>query len=417
MRDRKRPKSAPSVRVFEGASIFEAYSQLKKDLGEHAVILSTKTVKKGGILGFWGQKVIQITASEHHSQPSLRKKSGVEKPEASLGHMKGGGVKATSSLVPKGVPALAQDLAPSQASPVPSTSDMGQLKEDLLEIRHMIKEMQDGAVHQHWPDLPPAFQKAYQKLQKLNVSEDIARALIHRWKAHYPNFKKGQRADVKLLESYIGEMLIPAGPIQLKEKGPTVVMMVGPTGVGKTTSVAKLAAQHKIKEKRRVALITVDTYRIAAVEQLKTYADLIGLPFKVVSSADELKGAVDSFSDRDVVFIDSAGRSPRNQEKMKELRSYVEASGADELHLVLSVSVGAEVMKDTLERYENFPVQKILLTKLDEAVYYGSILSIIARMQKPIGYLTVGQEVPDDIELATQKRLSRLILGLDKIHD
>jgi flagellar biosynthesis protein FlhF len=145
----------------------------------------------------------------------------------------------------------------------------------------MIQEIQEGAGHKHWPDLPPEFQKAYQKLQGLNVSEDIARALIHRWKGHYPDYKKGQRVNVKLLESYIGEMLIPAGPIQLKEKGPTVVMMVGPTGVGKTTSVAKLAAQYKIKEKKRVALITVDTYRIAAVEQLKTYADLIGLPFKV----------------------------------------------------------------------------------------------------------------------------------------
>jgi flagellar biosynthesis protein FlhF len=125
---------------------------------------------------------------------------------------------------------------------------------------------------------------------------------------------------------------------------------------------------------------------------------------------------VESFSDRDIVFIDSAGRSPRNAEKMKELREFVEASGADELHLVLSVSVGSDVMRDTLERYGDFPVQKLLLTKLDEAVHYGVILSIIARMQKPIGYLTIGQEVPDDIELATQGRLSRLILGLDKVH-
>jgi flagellar biosynthesis protein FlhF len=415
MKERKASKKAPAVKVFEGASIFEAYSRLKKNFGEHAVILSTKTVKKGGILGFWGQKVIQITASEDMSPAPLRRSHREEK-----------GIVAGAPVEKQ--PSLSQTLKAvverASESPVGFTGEgavsaspaLGTLKEDLVEIRRMIQEIQEGATHKHWPELPPEFQKAYHKLQKLNVSEDIARALIHRWKGHYPEFKKGDRVDIKLLESYIGEMLIPAGPIQLEKKRPTVVMMVGPTGVGKTTSVAKLAAQYKIKEKKKVALITVDTYRIAAVEQLKTYADLIGLPFKVVSNSEDLSDAVKSFSDRDVVFIDSAGRSPRNEEKMRELKSFVEASGADELHLVLSVSVGPEVMKDTLQRYRDFPVQKLLLTKLDEAVHYGVILSIIARMQKPIGYLTIGQEVPDDIELATQRRLSRLILGLDKIH-
>jgi flagellar biosynthesis protein FlhF len=193
-------------------------------------------------------------------------------------------------------------------------------------------------------------------------------------------------------------------------------MFVGPTGVGKTTSIAKLAAQFKIREHKRVALITIDTYRIAAVEQLKTYADLIGVPLKVVDDGDALKKAVKSFSDRDLILIDSAGRSPRSEEKMNELNAYVEAAAPDELHLVCSVSVSNDVLKDTLERYQNFPVTKLMLTKLDEAVHYGVILSIISKTQKPIGYMTTGQEVPDDIEIASQERLSRLILKLDEVH-
>lgn len=396
--------SAPQV--FEGNTIFEAYNKLKRSLGDHAVILSTKTIKRGGILGFWGRKVVQITASGDMG-PGKRPRQDRPKPKL-------------REVVEKVIPQVeAAPVASAVAVSAPVVSDPGvttdQVKKELKEIREMVREMQEGGMHRHWPDLPPAFQKAYQKLQGYDVAEDIARALIHRWKSHYPNYTSGQKVDVKLLESFISEMLIPAGPIRPAKSEPTVVMMVGPTGVGKTTTVAKLAALHKIQKQAKVALITIDTYRIAAVEQLRTYADLIGVPLQVVSDPSELKSTVASLSDRDLILVDSAGRSPRNQEKMVELKAFVEAAGADELHLVLSVSVSPAVMKDTLERYRDFPVGKLLLTKLDEAVNYGVILSIIARMQKPIGYLTTGQEVPDDIEVATTERLSRLILQLDKV--
>ena len=268
----------------------------------------------------------------------------------------------------------------------------------------MILDIQNSGQFQHWPDLPAEFQKAYEKLQSFNIHTDIARALVHRWKNHYPNFKKGDKVDIKLLQNYISEMLIPAGPIRIKGQGkPTITMLVGPTGVGKTTTMAKLAAKYKIQEDRKVALITFDTYRIAAVEQLRTYADLIGVPLKVANSPEELKSAIKSFSDKDLILIDSAGRSPKNEQKMNELKDMVDAANPDELHLVLSLSVHNDVLKDTLERYGDFPVHKLLLTKLDECVHYGIILSIISRTQKPIGYLTIGQEVPDDIELATSE--------------
>jgi flagellar biosynthesis protein FlhF len=384
----------PGVLVFEGPSIFEAYSKLKRKLGEDAVILSTRSIKRGGILGFWGQKVIQITASTDSNTKS-RLKNKPQQP-------------TTKSAPP-------QEKNPSSSEDT-TTSMMVEFKKELSDIRAMIQDIQTHTNTRSWPELPREFQKAYERLQRYNISDDIARALIHRWQSHYPNFKSGQKANVQLLERYIGKMLVPAGPIRIKNNGPTVVMLVGPTGVGKTTSIAKLAAQFKIREHRRVALITIDTYRIAAVEQLKTYADLIGVPLKVVDDQKALKKAVQSFHDRDLILVDSAGRSPRSKEKMDELHGYVKAAAPDELHLVCSVSVNNDVLKDTLERYQNFPVTKLMLTKLDEAVHYGVILSIISKTQKPIGYLTTGQEVPDDLEVASQDRLSRLILKLDEIH-
>jgi flagellar biosynthesis protein FlhF len=399
MNRRKKNKVPAGLRIFEGSSIFEAYSKLKRELGNDAVILSTKNIKRGGILGFWGQKVIQITASDDVKAPSRSRT-----PETPL--------PKKAEVVPKApveTPQAQMDLT----SP---TLPFNDFKQELAEIRRMIQDIQNEGHHKMWPDLPPQFQKAYEKLQSFNISDDIARALIHRWKSHYPDYQKGQKVDIRLLEGYIEEMLVPGGPIRFRTDGqPTVVMLVGPTGVGKTTSIAKLAARFKIQEHKRVALITIDTYRIAAVEQLKTYADLIGLPLKVISEAQDLKAAIKSFSDRDLILIDSAGRSPRSVEKMNELKNFVEAAQADELHLVCSTSVSSDVMKDTLDRYANFPVNKLLLTKLDETVHYGMILSIISKMQNPIGYLATGQEVPDDIEVASQKRLSRLILNLDRI--
>ena len=424
MSRRKKNKTPAGLRIFEGSSIFEAYSKLKRELGNDAVILSTKTLKRGGILGFWGQKVIQITASDEVKIPSrLKNAEADEAPKQNSASPRAMVKSAQSTSSPLYSGPIRASSAPLSEANInvatsigPTSSAYDDFKAELGEIRRMIQDIQNEGNYKMWPDLPPEFQKAYEKLQSFNIADDIARALIHRWKGHYPDYQKGQKVDIRLLENFIAEMLIPAGPIRLKQgAGPTVVMLVGPTGVGKTTSIAKLAAKFKIQDHQRVALITIDTYRIAAVEQLKTYADLIGVPLKVVSEVHELKAAIKSFGDRDLILIDSAGRSPRSLEKMAELRAYVDAAQADELHLVCSTSVSSDVMKDTLERYSNFPVNKLLLTKLDETVHYGMILSIISKMQTPIGYLATGQEVPDDIEVATQKRLSRLILNLDKI--
>lgn len=414
-------RSSAKVHLFEAPSIFEAYSKLKSKLGPNAVILSTRSIKKGGILGLWGQKVVQITASVNVKAPRRIKEQAPSAAVinkmlvASINQKNAGANTATMQAPP---PPTETPSIPQQPSAPITEEPFSDVRSELEEIRKMVEEIQHAGRYRHWPDLPPAFQKAFEKLQGYNINEDISRALIHRWRSHYPDYEKGMKVDVGLLEKYISEMVVPAGPINIKGNGkPTVVMMVGPTGVGKTTSIAKLAARYKIKEGMKVALVTIDTYRIAAVEQLRTYADLIGLPFKVVSTPNELIGVTQQYSDQDIILIDTAGRSPRNTPKMDDLMQFVDACKIDELHLVLSMSTNNEVMKDTVERFAAFPVNKLLLTKLDEAVHFGVILSILSKTQKPIGYITTGQEVPDDIEVGDVRRMSRLILGLEKIRE
>ena len=203
------------------------------------------------------------------------------------------------------------------------------------------------------------------------------------------------------------------GPIQVTQQSPRLVALVGPTGVGKTTTIAKLAANYRLREKTRVGLITVDTYRIAAVEQLRTYADIIALPMEVVSTPRQMREAVARLADLDLVLMDTAGRSPQDEVKIQELKSMLAEAQADEVHLVLSSVNSANSLKKTAELFADVGTTALVLTKLDEATGLGNLLPLVRSCQLPLSYLTNGQNVPDDIEPADRRKLARIVLGME----
>ncbi len=191
---------------------------------------------------------------------------------------------------------------------------------------------------------------------------------------------------------------------------PRIIALVGPTGVGKTTTVAKLAATYKLRHHKKVGLITSDTYRIAAVDQLRTYAGIIGLPLRVANTPDEMKAAIDELHHRDIIIIDTAGRSQNNAKRIEELAGFAQIASPDETHLVLSTTVGENVMRKTAERFRALGPDRCILTKLDEAVTTGPIAGLCDRIGLPLSFVTVGQEVPDDLEPARADRLARCVL-------
>jgi flagellar biosynthesis protein FlhF len=214
------------------------------------------------------------------------------------------------------------------------------------------------------------------------------------------------------LAEQIERLLPSAGPIvRTKTVGPHVVALIGPTGVGKTTTIAKLAANLMLREKRRVGLITLDTYRIAAIDQLRKYADILGSPLKVVGTAEETAAAVRSMHDCEFILIDTAGRSPNDALKLSELKGLLAAANPDEVHLVLSTTASEKCVDLAIARFSEVRVDKIIFTKIDEAAHVGVVLNVIHKVNKGLSYITTGQDVPDDIEVGQPKRLAQLILS------
>jgi len=188
-------------------------------------------------------------------------------------------------------------------------------------------------------------------------------------------------------------------------------VLVGATGVGKTTTLAKLAAQFRIKEGKKVGLITIDTYRIAAVEQLRTYARIIDTPLEVVLTPQELRLAIERLADCDIILVDTAGRSQFDAPKLDELRAFLKAADPRETHLVLSATSSRAVLQKSIELFSGLGVNRVLFTKLDEAVGIGTLLAAVHKLDVKMSYITTGQDVPNDIEVGDGRRLAEMILG------
>jgi flagellar biosynthesis protein FlhF len=190
-----------------------------------------------------------------------------------------------------------------------------------------------------------------------------------------------------------------------------IVALVGPTGVGKTTTIAKLGAEFRVRQRKRVGLVTVDTYRIAAVEQLRTYADILDLPMEVVATPREMRGAIQRMADLDLIMVDTAGRSPRDAVQLQELKAMLAEARAHEAHLVLSTVASNLSLTKTIEQFHGVGITSLVLTKFDEAHGLGHLIDLLRTKRLPISYVTHGQNVPDDIAPAARRELAMAIIG------
>jgi flagellar biosynthesis protein FlhF len=386
------------VKTYCARTMQEALALVRRELGPSAAVLHTREVGGHGLLGWIsGGRRIEVTAS-------------------------------TGVCVPSRLPPVTRRADPQMAQPAavlaaPSATaaavaDEGktrfreELKGQLTELQAMVEDLCRRSQRSSSHDLPEELFHLYTDLIEAELSEELARELVERVRDEAPAEELPDQAIVRSrVTRMIEEQIQAAGPIRLVPGQRRLVALVGPTGVGKTTTIAKLAANFRLREKRRVGLITVDTYRIAAVEQLRTYADIIDLPMQVVSTPKEMREAIHCMGDLDLVLMDTAGRSPKDEVKIQELKAFLAEAQADEVHLVLSSVAGAATLERTAERFAAVGTTHLVLTKLDEASGLGNLLPLLRGSGLPLSYLTNGQNVPDDIEPAERRRFARLILG------
>ncbi|MBQ6973032.1 MAG: flagellar biosynthesis protein FlhF [Synergistaceae bacterium] len=267
------------------------------------------------------------------------------------------------------------------------------------------------------PQAQPPFQAGMHQLTgddagvegRLRAS-DVDEKYIRKLMADYTIASRKDKTKKLPFTKWLATQIECAGDNGGDAAGGRKVMLLGPTGVGKTTTIAKLAAIKALWEHKRVLLLTADTYRIAAVEQLKTYAKILGVPIEIIFDISAIQGVVDEHENADIILLDTAGRSQRDKKNMELFESIYNSFMPDAVHLVLAANMKYKDMLDVVEHIPNIPVTHLLFTKLDETVSYGSIFNIHQVMGCPMSFLTVGQNVPKDIETASGARIADFLM-------
>ncbi|MBC8109370.1 MAG: flagellar biosynthesis protein FlhF [Anaerolineae bacterium] len=436
-----------NLQTFTATTMIECLQKVKQAMGFNAVILHTRTYTKRTWLGLVRREFVEITAGkgiggparnraapannnfvEQTKTPSPQRVAAVSQFRLATAAA-GRTVPAYAdgpvarSLEPIGAVNLALAAPPTQHNPQPGRALLEsaaatnifsvQVAKDVEDLKKLVSGLVDSIHRKDAPDVPEELFDYYLRLIQNQVATELAGEIMGTLKKQIrPEYLKNDAFVKDKLAEQIEKLIPTTGPItRTKKTGPHVVALIGPTGVGKTTTIAKLAAKLKLVEKKSVGLITIDTYRIAAIDQLKRYADILQCPLRVTNSADDLREAVRSISDCEYILIDTAGRSPRDAMKINELRGFLDAAAPDEIHLVLCSTASQDCVELAVEKFSAVNFDKVIFTKLDEAAHVGVVLNAIRKLNKSLSYITTGQNVPDDIETGDGRRLARLILG------
>jgi len=358
--------------------------KIRRELGPEAVILSSRNIRGKGFGGLFKKKLLEVVVAHEPFQEKARAEQK-QKQQA--------------------------DLPLRDLTPIADFTKIDQLNEKLCALQDAVKDFTDKittAEKESTLMFTPDVAGLYNKLVLNDVQDELAKRISTDAQSISDKLSEDPRL---ITEQLIYQVMGDPAQIKLKKYKTNIIMLVGPTGVGKTTTLVKMAGLYSGSYGLKVGLINTDTYRVAAQEQLKTYSEIMDIPLVTVYSADEMEDALKSLEDRDVVLIDTAGKSASGDEYKKEIVSYIEKSGVDEILLAMSVVTGYNPSREIISNFSFLQDYKIVITKMDEVSVWGNVLNIVSCAKKPLTYLTMGQKVPDDIEQADIQKIVDNILG------
>jgi flagellar biosynthesis protein FlhF len=377
------------LKRYEVATIQEASARIKDDLGPEAVILSTKRIR-----GERGSRIEVVAGRDDilAAPPEGQREFSSDVPQTDDLH--------------EGIGRLTHDVA-TMKTMLREMNEQDGSRGEWREFKEMLETLFDMFGLRKDTDSRHPLAQVYRHLTTCGMSRDRASNLVAALRKEGVKEISTCEAGLKKVEQCISRRL---AAFMQAETGKRVKVFLGPTGVGKTTTIAKLASHYALEKKAAVGLITTDTYRIAAVEQLKTYARIIGIPLEVVTDKSSFQSSLQRLAAKDVIFVDTPGKNCRDDQYVKDLNAYFDLSVPVEVSLLLSVTASEDSLREISTRFRQLSYDRIILTKIDECPRAGIVLNIIEQIGKPVSYVTNGQNVPFDIEKASPANMARLIV-------
>lgn len=366
------------IKTIRAKNFREALSLVKKELGPDAVILSSED-KKGL------KPYVEITAAVDYDIDGNNDKAQVQ----------------VAAIKPENTVRGAEEQQHVLTGAGPS--DLMGLQADIKSLREYIEAMKNSGFELKMPE---ERRNIFRFLREKLINDEFALKLVERAGA-IEEIETVMTDDLNISRTVRN----PFGQIRdaAAKDNRRIIMLIGPTGSGKTTTIAKLASM-AIKEGKKVSMISIDTYKIGAAEQIRIYSRMIGIPLDIVANRESFRKSVGRFSDRDVVLVDTTGQNPRDAEYINNLKNIYEMGMPIETQLLLSASSDCGFLMDTHKYYNSLPIDFMAFTKTDEAVKLGAIYNLCCLYQKPVAYITTGQRVPGNIEFVDSKKLTNLIL-------
>ena len=379
------------VKRYHAKDMQQAMDTVIRELGSDAVVLNSRKVRKKGFKNLFSKPVLEVmVAYDPADIPAVKKLNNSQSAQSA---------EKAHKAQEKSADAISRE----------QLERLDQRIDSIDVILSGFIEKFSFVKRDITYDYPEEVQALLQRMIENQVREELAHSLAKETELMLR--KQPGASAAEILEHLILEQLGRPEPILHKKFTQKVILVLGATGVGKTTTIVKLAADFSVKQKKKIGIINTDTFRIGAQEQLQTYADIMGLPLQVVYRADELEDALDSMSDRDIVFVDTAGKRPGDDQHKEDILDIVRILRPEDILLCLASTTGFAAIKEMIDTYGFVDGYRLLITKLDETKYRGPLLNISWYTQRPLAYVTTGQNVPDDIEIVDVESIAKQIIG------